>query len=99
MNFSGIIVGIFTFAAIGFGFLWVIKLEYHVGAHIWKGVAVMGVIVSLLSAFIAEPALSAGVGILGGTIVWGAFELPDQEKRVAAGMFKRNPKRYPKGDR
>lgn len=93
MNFAGILIGVFTFFAIGFGFLWVIKVEYYLGAHVWKVVAVLGIAISALSALISEPVLSAGVGILGGTIVWGAFELPDQEKRVAGGMFKQNPKR------
>ena len=93
MNFAGLTVGAFTLCAIGLGFLWVVKLEYHLGAHIWKSVAVLGLAVSLLSGLISAPVFSAGVGILGGTIVWGAFELPDQEKRVAAGMFRTNPKK------
>jgi hypothetical protein len=97
MNFSGILIGFFTLVAIGFGFFWVIKLEYYFGARIWKGVAGVGVLVSAASAFIPNPVLSAVVGILGGTVVWGAFELPDQEKRVAAGMFKKNPKRIATG--
>lgn len=93
MNFVGILIGIFTFFAIGLGFIWVIKVEYYLGARVWKVVAVLGVIISAASILISEPLLSAGVGILGGTVVWGAFELPEQEKRVAGGMFKQNPKR------
>ena len=97
MNFSGLIVGLFTFCAIGLGFLWVVKLEYFVGARVWKAVAGLGVLVSVLSGGIADPVISAGIGILGGTILWGAFELPDQAVRVEKGMFPRNPKKRGKG--
>jgi len=91
MNLTGIYLGLFTFGAIGLGFLWVIKLEYYVGAHVAKLVGAVGIVVSLTSLFVPGFFASAVVGILGGTIFWGATELPDQEKRVAAGMFKKNP--------
>ena len=93
MSFVGITIGVFTFFAIGFGFLWVIKLEYYLGARVWKAVALLGIVVTALSTLFDHPVLSAGAGILGGTIVWGAFELPEQERRVEKGMFKQNPKR------
>ena len=38
------------------------------------------------------------VGMIAGTIFWGATELPDQEERVRKGMFKANPARSRKGD-
>ena len=96
MNLTGIGLGLFTVAVIGLGFLWVIKLEYYVGAHVAKLVGAFGIAVILASLFIPGFIGSALVGITGGTIVWGATELPDQERRVAAGMFKRNPKKRPK---
>lgn len=101
MNLSGIYMGLFTFLAIGLGFLWVIKLEYYVGAHVAKLVGIVGVLVSGASLLVPSFYLSAVIGIVGGTIFWGATELPDQEKRVAAGMFKANPKRQARtnGDR
>ena len=76
---------------IGLGFFWVIKLEYYVGAHVAKAVGALGVVVALASLFVSEFYPAAFLGILGGTIFWGATELPAQEKRVAAGMFKKNP--------
>jgi hypothetical protein len=34
MNTTAILFGLFTFLVIGLGYLWVIKLEYHVGVHV-----------------------------------------------------------------
>ena len=97
MNFTGLIVGFFTLVTIGLGFLWVVKLEYYVGAHVAKAVGVLGVLVVLASLVVSDFYPSALLGILGGTIFWGATELPDQEMRVKAGMFKKNPNKRPRG--
>ena len=97
MNFTGLIIGLFTLLTIGLGFFWVIKLEYYVGAHVAKAVGALGVLVVLASLFVSDFYPSALLGILGGTIFWGATELPDQEKRVEAGMFKKNPSKRPRG--
>ena len=99
MNFSGLLLALFTLFAIGIGFFWVIKLEYYVGAKVDKLVFALGCIVTALSLFVGPPMLSAIVGIVGGTVIWGATELKDQEKRVAAGMFKANPRRKARDDR
>lgn len=93
MNATGVLIALFTAIVIGFGFIWVIKLEYYVGAHVAKAIAALGVAVSLTSLFISNFILSAMAGIVGGTIVWGAVELPDQEKRVAMGLFPSNPRK------
>lgn len=91
MNWIGILLGLFTFLMIGGGFVWVIKLEYYVGAQIAKVVAAFGVLVILLSLFMPDFVTSALVGVVGGSIVWGATELPDQQERVARGIFPANP--------
>jgi hypothetical protein len=93
MNTTGIFFGLFTFVAIGLGFVWVIKLEYYVGAHAARAVAALGVAVTLLSLFVPHFVWSAVLGVLGGTIVWGAMELPAQAERVAQGMFPANPRK------
>ena len=93
MNFTGLIFACITLAAVGLGFLWVIKLEYYVGAHLAWPVGIFGGVVVLASLLVPGFAASAVVGILGGTIVWGATELPDQEKRVRDGIFMANPKK------
>ncbi len=71
--------------------MWVIKLEYYVGAHTAKAVAVLGIAIILVSLFIPGFTFSGILGVLGGTVLWGATELPNQEKRVAKGMFPSNP--------
>ena len=91
MNFTGIFFALFTLISIGIGFVWVIKLEYHVGAHVAKTVGALGVLLVLVSLFLPNFTVSAIIGILGGTIIWGATEFADQEERVANGMFPANP--------
>ncbi len=93
MNITGVWTGITMLLAIGLGFLWVIKLEYHVGAQVWKLVLALGIGVTAASLFMPSFASSALLGILGGSIIWGALELPDQEERVRRGLFPANPKR------
>jgi hypothetical protein len=93
MNTTGILFGAFTFVAIGLGFVWVIKLEYHVGAHVAWVVAGLGITIVLGSLFVPSFLPSAIMGVLGGTLFWGATELPEQEKRVANGLFPANPHR------
>jgi hypothetical protein len=91
MNTTGILFGLFTFLAIGLGFLWVIKLEYYVGARAAWTVAAMGAALVLASLLVPGFLPSAIMGVLGGTLIWGATELPEQEKRVAKGLFPANP--------
>ena len=73
--------------------MWVIKLEYYVGAHIAKPVAVFGLLIVLASLFMPDFMTSSLLGVLGGSIVWGAIEFPEQEKRVGKGIFPANPKK------
>lgn len=87
------LLAIFMLFAIGFGFFWVIKLEYHLGASIWKAVLAVGLLICLASLLIQNFWGSALLGIFGGSVVWGATEFPDQEKRVQRGLFPANPKR------
>ena len=98
LNFTGLYLGLFMLLAIGVGFLWVIKLEYYVGAHIWKWVLVVGILLCLGSLWMPSFWGSATLGITGGSIAWGATELPEQKKRVERGLFPANPKRTQKED-
>lgn len=50
--------------AIGLGYVWVIRLEYHVGAYVAKAVAALGIAIVLASLFIPSFVLSAIVGIV-----------------------------------
>jgi hypothetical protein len=89
----GVYLGLFMLFCIGFGFLWVIKLEYYLGAQIWKAVLGIGVLLSLASLFVQPFSASALLGIFGGSVTWGATELPAQAERVRRGLFPANPKR------
>ena len=93
MNFTGLGLGLFMLFSIGFGFFWVIKLEYYLGAAIWWAVLVVGLVVCLLSLFMPTFSGSGLLGIFGGSIVWGATELSGQEERVRRGLFPANPRR------
>lgn len=79
--------------SIGFGFFWVIKVEYYLGAHLWKAVLGFGLLICLASLFVPSFTVSALLGILGGSVVWGATELPAQEERVRRGAFPANPRK------
>lgn len=93
MNPTGFYLGIFMLFSIGFGFFWVIKLEYYWGARVWKAVLVSGLLLCLASLFMPTFVISAILGILGGSVVWGATELPSQAERVRQGLFPSNPRR------
>ena len=98
MNPTGILFGLFTILAIGIGFVWVIKLEYCVGAHVAKAVMALGMMLILVSLLTPDFVLSAIIGILGGTVIWGSTELPPQAERVARGLFPANPRKRVQGD-
>ena len=87
MNLAGLYLGLFMLFAIGIGFVWVIKLEFYVGAHIWKWVLALGISLCLASLWISSFCGSALFGIIGGSFAWGATELPGQEKRVQKGYI------------
>ncbi len=93
MNASGLLIALFCTAAIGIGFVWVIKLEYHLGAGVRPIVLTAGLLVVAVSAFLPGFWAPALTGIFGGTIVWGATELPDQERRARAGHYPVKPTR------
>lgn len=93
MNPTGLILGLFMLLCIGLGFWWVIKLEYYLGAGIWKAVLSLGILICLASLFMPDFTSAALLGIFGGSVIWGATELPGQAERVERGLFPANPKR------
>lgn len=95
MRFAGILLGIFTMLSIGLGHVWVIKVEYHIGAHVWPVPVIIGAALVLASLWVDHVFLSAALGIFGFTVLWGAHELVRQEKRVERGWFPRNPRKRP----
>jgi hypothetical protein len=93
LNWTGIIFGLFSALAIGLGFVWVIRFEYLVGAYRWKWVLAVGIAMIAASMFMPNFAMAALLGITGGSITWGAVELPHQEERVDHGLFRAHPDR------
>ena len=71
----------------------VIKLEYHIGAHIAWAVAALGAALALASLTVPRSAPSGIMGVLGGTLIWGATELPEQVERVPRSLFPANPRK------
>lgn len=93
MNWTGIELGLFSALVIGLGFVWVIRFEYYLGAYLWKWVAVGGLAICAISLLMPNFLLAAILGIVGGSITWGAMELPHQEERVDHGLFRAHPDR------
>ncbi len=93
MNLTGLWTALVLLLAIGAGHVWVVRLEYHLGARIWRIVFALGLALTALSLFVPSFALSVILGVVAGSILWGAGELPEQEERVHRGLYPANPKR------
>ncbi|MFO8072375.1 MAG: DUF4491 family protein [Polyangia bacterium] len=92
-NWSGLIYGAIAFLAIGVGYPWVIKVEYHFGARAWRPVLALGALLLIGSVLVPGFTASAVVGIFGGSVIWGAQEVVEQEQRVLDGQYPINPAR------
>lgn len=95
MMWEGIALGLFSFGIIGFGFYWVIRLEYHLGYLWWPFPMALGIMMIVGSLFIPDAGWSALLGITGGSFVWGATEMKEQAVRAELGWFKFNPNHKP----
>lgn len=93
MNFTGILIGAATFAAIGMGHPLVIKAEYYIGRKSWWLFLLAGIVCSVLSLFIESIVISTIVGAFAFSFFWGILEVFEQEKRVLKGWFPENPRR------
>lgn len=91
MNWGALALGLFSVGMIGFGFLWVIQLEYHLGYLWWPYPLLMGVLLAASSLLVSSAAASALLGIAGASLIWGATELRDQAVRAKLRWFKTNP--------
>ncbi len=95
MQWGGLALGLFSFAIIGFGFFWVIRLEYYLGYLWWPYPLLVGALLVIGSLFVGSAGLSAILGIAGASFIWGAIELKEQAVRAELGWFKFNPGRKP----
>jgi hypothetical protein len=90
MTWGGIALGFFSFGIIGFGFYWVIRMEYYLGHYWWPYPMALGILMIVGSLFVPDPGWSALLGITGGSFVWGATELKEQAVRAELGWFRFN---------
>jgi Domain of unknown function (DUF4491) len=91
MNLFGLGMGLATLAIIGLGFVWVIRIEYHLGYLWWPYVLAAGLGLVAASTLVANTWGSAIVGIVGASIAWGATELKEQAVRAELGWYPFNP--------
>lgn len=91
INFAGLYAGLFMLFAIGFGFFWVIKLEYYVGACSKRIVLLLGLIMMFSTVYISNFTAAVMIGIIAGSTIWGSTEMSDQEERSSKGQFPNNP--------
>ncbi|MBN2436017.1 MAG: DUF4491 family protein [Spirochaetes bacterium] len=95
-NYSGVIIGLMTFLLIGILHPLVIKGEYHFGKRICIVFFILGLLSIIFSVLTGNYIISSFFGITGFMLLWSIREIFEQEKRVIAGRFPRNPKReYP----
>ncbi len=93
MNLFGLLIGIVTLLIIGLGFPLVIQGERRFGYLWWPYMMGMGFVTVIISLFISLNWLSAIVGILGATFVWGSTELKEQAVRAEIGWYPFNGKK------
>jgi hypothetical protein len=93
MQYTGLLIGIASFAVIGIFHPIVTKGEYYLGKRIWPLFLIGGVASLIGAVFIGNVLQSAILAILGFTMFWSILELFEKEKRVEKGWFPANPKR------
>ncbi|NJN15684.1 MAG: DUF4491 family protein [Oscillochloris sp.] len=95
MYWGGLALGLFSFGIIGFGFYWVIRMEYYLGYLWWPYPMAFGALMIIGSLVIPDAGWSALLGISGASFLWGATELKEQAVRADLGWFRRNPNPKP----
>jgi len=93
MNMFGFSVGLITLLVIGFGFVWVILGERYLGYLWWPYFMGTGILLVIISLFIANDWWSVLAGVFGGSLVWGATEFKEQAVRAELGWFPFNGKK------
>ena len=93
MNFFGIWICLVTLFVIGMGFVWVIRGERYFGYLWWPYIMAFGLACSIGSLFIANNWISALVGAVGASLIWGSTELKEQAVRGELGWYPFNGKK------
>ena len=77
MNFSGILIGVFTFFLIGLFHPIVIYAEYYFGSRCWPVFLLVGILCMILSVRMQEILWSVSLGVLGVSCFWSIKELKE----------------------
>ena len=96
MNFFGLGLGFVTLLIIGLGFVWVIRGEYYLGYLWWPYVIGLGAALIAASLLVPSTWVSALLGVVGASLVWGATELKEQAVRAEIGWYSFNPRPKPR---
>lgn len=91
MNFTGIIIGLATFLAIGLFHPIVIKAEYYLGTRCWWMFLVAGILFGAVSLWVENIILSTILGVVAFSSFWSIHELFQQKERVRKGWFPEGP--------
>ena len=91
MNYFGFFAGVMTLIVIGLGFPLVIQVERLMGMLWWPYMLAAGVVLVIVSVFVASAWPSLLVAVLGATFVWGSTELKEQAARVQRGWYPDHP--------
>jgi hypothetical protein len=92
LQFAGPVLALVTFLTIWWGHVLVRIVHYYFGTRPAPLVMLLGLVALLISTQTPLELLSAGLGIVGLTLVWDAFELHRQEARVRQGHAPLNPR-------
>ena len=83
MQYTGIIVGVYTFIMIGFLHFAVVKIERVIGSLIWPWFVLLGLVFGVASVMVSDVLASALLGVSGFLLAWSGPELKKQRERVS----------------
>jgi hypothetical protein len=87
VNEFGFFIGLATLLVIGLGFVWVIRGERYLGHLWWPYFMGSGILLLVVSFFLANDWASVLAGVIGGSLVWGSTEFKEQAVRAELGWF------------
>jgi hypothetical protein len=87
MNMFGFFIGLAALLVVGLGFVWVIRGERYFGYLWWPYVMGAGILFTIVSLFIQINWISALVGVIGASLIWGSTELKEQVVRAELGWY------------
>ena len=93
MNFIGVVAALTAFLSVWFGHVAVRRIEF-ISPSIWIPstiFAILGLVAEVLSLSTVNRPLSTVFGIFGITLLFDAFELTRQQKRIKKGHAPANP--------